>query len=64
VYGYVIYEIDEPCDCDPEPWNNYPPCYCTKHAGVVESCWGYYGSEAALEEGRSILKYLEDKDKE
>jgi len=64
VYGYVIYKIDEPCDCDPEPWYNYPPCDCTKHAEVVDSCWGFYGSDVALEEGRSILKYLEDKDKE
>ena len=62
IYGYVIYAIDEECDCDPEPWNDYPPCDCTKHAEVVDSCWGFYGSEAALEEGRSILKYLEDKE--
>ena len=64
IYGYVIYATDEECDCDPEPWNDYPPCDCTKHAEVIESCWGYYGSKTALEEGRSILKYLEDKDKE
>ena len=64
VYGYVIYKIDEPCDCDPEPWNNYPPCNCTKHAEVVDSCWGFYGSDVALEEGRSSLRFYENKDKE
>jgi len=64
VYGYVIYKIDEPCDCDPEPWNNYPPCNCTKHAEVVDSCCGFYGSDVALEEGRSSLRFYENKDKE
>ena len=64
VYGYVIYKIDEPCDCDPEPWNNYPPCNCTKHAEVVDSCWGFYGSDVALEEGRSSLRFYENKDRE
>ena len=64
VYGYVIYKIDEPCDCDPEPWNNYPPCSCTKHAEVVDSCCGFYGSDVALEEGRSSLRFYENKDKE
>jgi hypothetical protein len=60
VYGYVIYEINEPCDCDPEPWNG--ECDCTKHAEVVDSCWGYYGSDAALDEGKSMLKYYTDKE--
>ena len=64
VYGYVIYKIDEPCDCDPEPWNNYPPCNCTKHAEVVDSCWGFYGRDVALEEGRSSLRLYENKSKE
>jgi len=58
VYGYVIYEIDEPCDCDPEPWNS--SCTCTRHAEVVDSCWGYYGSDEALREGRSVLKQYEE----
>ena len=63
VYGYVIYEIDEECDCDPLPWNDYPMCDCTLHAEVVDSCWGYYGSETALEEGREALRFYEE-DKE
>jgi len=61
VYGYVIYEIDEPCDCDPEPWNDYPPCNCCDNAEVVDSCWGFYGSDVALEEGRSSLRFYENK---
>lgn len=58
VYGYVIYEIDEECDCDPEPW--LTSCTCTSHAEVVDSCWGYFGSDDALEEGRSVLKHYEE----
>jgi len=59
IYGYVIYEIDEPCDCDPEPWHG--DCDCTKGAEVVDSCWGFYGSDVALEEGRSSLRFYENK---
>ena len=62
VYGYVIYEIDEECYCEPLPWNNYPPCDCCDDAEVVDSYWGYYGSNAALDEGQSMLKYYTDKE--
>lgn len=42
------------CDCEPDE-----ECSCTRHAYCEDSCWGYLGSEAALEDGKASLEWLE-----
>jgi len=57
-WGWAVYEVDDECDCEPDE-----ECSCTRHAYCEDSCWGYLGSEAALEDGKASLEWLE-KDKE
>jgi hypothetical protein len=50
VYGYKISQVDT-CDKDCE------------HSEEVDSCWGFYGMEYAMEEAESMVKWHIENDK-
>lgn len=47
VYGYVISQVDE----DLEDWED-------EEGEHIDSCWGFYGYDYALEEAKSTLDYI------
>ena len=51
VYGYVVSKVTE-CELGCE------------HEEEVSSCWGYYGEEECMEEGKSVMKYYIEKKEE
>jgi len=51
VYGYEIYKVDT-CDKGCE------------HEKFVDSCWGFYGQDECMDEGKSIVKYYIEKKEE
>jgi len=50
IYGFVVSKVNT-CEC----CNN-------SEEEEVDSCWGFYGTESAIEEGKSIIEYLSKKD--
>ena len=51
VYGYRVSKITE-CELGHE------------HEEEVSSCWGYYGQDECMEEGKSVMKYYIEKKEE
>ena len=51
VYGYKVYEVSE-CDHGHE------------HLKDLDSCWGFYGEEDCMDEGKSIVDYYLKNEKE